>query len=226
MIMSKETLGPPFLEKDGWERFTSDPPPPEFWSAVRLDLQTGEIVLQLGVKPHPRTDQRFGAFMVAGFRKWWKVPADGTYAFTGHFEPHRITVRNHGAGVATQAILTGTHNFDQRDIVSFTPVDLTFQIIEKKDMRILIAYAAIIQMTFTADQTATAEILARAGTLVRESRAGAAVAAGAGGAQLQMRPRSSSGPLDHVDVADLLIKSASTTGKNAVRVGSELRQDL
>ena len=210
--MSRETLGPPFNAP--WQRLTSDPPPPEFWSAARIDPNTGELVLQLGIKPHPLIGNRIGAFVFAGFRQVWTVPADGSYTFSGHFEPHQITVRSHGAAVYTQAILSGQHGFDLKNVVSNTPVQLTFQISEKKGTQIVLAYAAIIRMTFTADQTATAEILARAGTLVRDF-SGAAVAAAATTTQLHVR---SGGPLDQADLGNLLVRH------EGVHLGSSTQQ--
>jgi hypothetical protein len=167
--MSKVTFGPPYRMEDGWSKiYQTNPLPPGFWTANRIDLTTGELVLQLGVNPHARISTTNSAFVFAGFHRTWEVPADGTYHFSGIFEPHRITVRNNGAAVYTQAILAAV-NFDQRDVTSFTPVDLNFYVGLKKSQKIVVAYAAIIQMSYTADQTATAEILARAGTLVTDS---------------------------------------------------------
>jgi hypothetical protein len=201
-----EIYSPPFAETAGWVKMTTLNPPPEFWSAAKLDPRSGEIVLQLGVKPHPRVARPHTATVSAGFGRYFDLEPENMNLFQGHFEPHQITVRNHGAKVSTMASIASIYQHQPVGLVSGTPADvgMYFQIVEPRTQRVGVGWSVRIEITFTGDQTATAEILARLGPLKFDC---------------YKRPAASA------DVANFLVPDASS-GKNAVRLGTRLRKEI
>ncbi|HVR38669.1 MAG TPA: hypothetical protein VMU84_06210 [Thermoanaerobaculia bacterium] len=159
----KETLGPPFAG-NGWSKIRTFPMA-EFSSAVRLDAATGDMVLQLGVLPHPQTSQTITADLIAGFQRNFRAIADGYYTFRVRWEPGAITVRNHGAVVSTTGCFLSNEVADFPRLTSSVNVERAYTKYLFKDTDRLLTFGARITIQFTADQTAYAEILARAAFL-------------------------------------------------------------